>query len=103
MTVKFENYGRFYPALSFVNNETIEFRDSGPYSMKKAMDFIEDRMTMREDIFLGILCDYDTGEVVLCVDREDEVEEDYDSDYDDWGYNEDCGFDPYLGCFTDDC
>ena len=21
----------------------------------------------------------------------------------DWGYNEDCGFDPYLGCYTDDC
>lgn len=21
----------------------------------------------------------------------------------DWGYNEDEGFDPYLGCYTDDC
>lgn len=20
-----------------------------------------------------------------------------------WGYNEDCGFDPYLGCYTGDC
>ena len=22
---------------------------------------------------------------------------------DDWGYNEDCGFDPYMGCYTEDC
>lgn len=21
----------------------------------------------------------------------------------DWDFNEDCGFDPYLGCYTDDC
>lgn len=32
----------------------------------------------------------------------DEDEEDIDSD-DDWGYNEDMGYDPYLGCYTDDC
>lgn len=24
-------------------------------------------------------------------------------DWDDWGYNEDEGYDPYLGCYTDDC
>ena len=23
--------------------------------------------------------------------------------FDDWGYNEDEGYDPYLGCYTDDC
>ena len=21
----------------------------------------------------------------------------------DWGYDEDMGFDPYMGCYTDDC
>lgn len=21
----------------------------------------------------------------------------------DWGYNEDTGYDPYMGCYTDDC
>lgn len=21
----------------------------------------------------------------------------------DWDFDEDCGFDPYLGCYTDDC
>ena len=24
-------------------------------------------------------------------------------EWDDWGYNEDEGYDPYLGCYTDDC
>ena len=34
----------------------------------------------------------------------DYEDEDLDNDEDcDWGYNEDMGFDPYLGCYTDDC
>jgi hypothetical protein len=38
----------------------------------------------------------ETGEVVWnAANRED--------DDPDWGYNEDMGFDPYLGCYTDDC
>ena len=31
---------------------------------------------------------------------EQEDEDDYDCD---WGYNEDMGFDPYMGCYSDDC
>ena len=26
-----------------------------------------------------------------------------DDEFLDWDYNEDMGFDPYLGCYTDDC
>jgi len=40
-----------------------------------------------------------------CWDKmfgQEEDEEDEDPD-EDWGYNEDMGFDPYLGCYTDDC
>jgi hypothetical protein len=45
--------------------------------------------------------DMDTGEVVLEAEVGDGDDED---DYDlDWGYNEDMGFDPYMGCYTDDC
>lgn len=33
---------------------------------------------------------------------QEEEEEDEDPD-EDLGYNEDMGFDPYLGCYTDDC
>ena len=40
------------------------------------------------------------------TDEDWEVPEDEDEDFDDdldWGYNEDMGFDAYLGCYTDDC
>ena len=42
-----------------------------------------------------IVLDMDTGEVVAEA-AEDEPDPD-------WGYNEDMGFDPYMGCYTDDC
>ena len=43
-----------------------------------------------------IVCiDIDTGEVVA-----EAAEEEPDCD---WGYNEDMGYDPYMGCYTDDC
>ena len=42
-----------------------------------------------------LVIDMDTGEVVA-----EAAEPDDDPD---WGYNEDCGYDPYMGCYTDDC
>lgn len=44
----------------------------------------------------------DTGELIAeCVpDSKTSDENDYDPD---WGYNEDMGFDPYMGCYSDDC
>lgn len=47
-----------------------------------------------------VIWDFTTGEVLAECSREHEEEEDYDCD---WGYNEDMGYDPYLGCYTDDC
>ena len=44
------------------------------------------------------ICDMETGEIVWQWSESDE--DDYDPD---WGYNEDMGFDPYMGCYTDDC
>lgn len=41
--------------------------------------------------------DIDTGEVIY-------LRSDWDDAPDsDWGFNEDTGFDPYMGCYTDDC
>lgn len=48
-----------------------------------------------------IIRDSNTGEILAeCSRDEDEKDEDYDCD---WGYNEDMGYDPYMGCYTDDC
>jgi hypothetical protein len=40
--------------------------------------------------------------VVCGFDEEDIAEEDC-GEWDDWGYNEDEGFDPYMGEYTFDC
>jgi hypothetical protein len=42
----------------------------------------------------------------LCLKCQDEVfgsDDDEDEDYEPANIDDDCGFDPYLGCFTDDC
>ncbi len=44
----------------------------------------------------------ETGELIAeCTpDPKDSNEDAYDPD---WDYNEDMGFDPYMGCYSDDC
>lgn len=42
-----------------------------------------------------VVLDMDTGEMVA------ETAEPYDDP--DWDYNEDMGYDPYMGCYSDDC
>ena len=32
-----------------------------------------------------------------------DVAADLEDEWKDWNYNEDMGFDPYMGCYTDDC
>ena len=43
----------------------------------------------------------------LCPECQDDVfgsdEEEEDEDYEPADIDDDCGFDPYMGCFTDDC
>ena len=43
------------------------------------------------------LVDAETAEVVAFFDPNEEEEEEYYDDYDE------CGFDPYCGCYTYDC
>lgn len=103
MTIKFENYGHFYCSLAYSNNNVIDLRDDAmPHDLRECTDFIEYKMGQDTTIVLGIICDWDTGEVVATIERENEDFADFDPDPD-WGYNEDMGFDPYLGCYTDDC
>jgi len=43
----------------------------------------------------------------LCLECQDEIfgsdDEDEDEDCEPENIDDDCGFDPYMGCFTDDC
>jgi hypothetical protein len=44
------------------------------------------------------ICDAETGEVVATVTRDDEDDDyEYEPDYDE------CGFNPYMGCYDFDC
>ena len=68
-------------------------------------------LLVAEDIFAGefvfpardvkqiLITDSNTGELLAtCA-----PDADFDDNCNSWSYNEDCGFDPYLGCYTDDC
>lgn len=44
------------------------------------------------------ITDMETGEVMFDVG-----DDTMPDPYEDWGFNEDMGYDPYMGCYTDDC
>ena len=94
MVIKFENYGRFYCSLAYLNNDVIDYGNIN--TLADCADFIEYKMGQDPCIILGLICDADTGEVVATFEREPE-----EPDWDDC--DNDMGFDPYMGCYTDDC
>ncbi len=76
------------------------FSDAVPREVM--VDFIDSLWAnCADDISYCNVIDMDTGEVIHDRDSWDEP------DAEDWPdmsqYNEDCGFDPYMGCYTDDC
>lgn len=70
------------------------------------MIFDGDSPFQRNSVSKITVCDSFTGEICAECEWDDtptnsEIDNpNYDPD---WGYNEDEGFDPYLGCYTDDC
>lgn len=80
---------------------TVDF-DCKP--LEDVLDFVQhifndDTFFHGESIESVHVIDSKTGELIAeCV-----PEESVDDDYGDWDYNEDMGFDPYMGCYTDDC
>ena len=102
MTVTFENYGNFYVGLNYTDGTELTYGgdESKPMNLKEAMDFLEEKM--REDLTVidAFLCDAETGEIVATLERENEDyldDEYYEPDYDECGYN------PYMGCYDFDC
>ena len=68
------------------------FSDEVPYEV--LIDFVDSVWANCADDISGVdVVDTDTGEVIH--DREDWDAPD--------NCDDDCGFDPYLGCYTDDC
>lgn len=101
-------------------NDDASWEDPNPYStIDAAVAAAENEIDVRQQAIGAHILDTETGEIyVTCYwDDESTPEEDYgpqDIEWDDhywddgcpvedWGYNEDEGFDPYLGEYTFDC
>lgn len=102
MTIKFEDYGRFYLTLLCKEYPNITY-DGHPYSFRECARFIAYKMEQDSEVIGGVICDFETGEVVATFKPDDYDEDEEEEPDPDWGYNEDMGYDPYMGCYTDDC
>jgi len=78
-----------------------------PYSfddVNAALAYCEEEIDVRQQAISAVIWDADTAEVyVVCGFDEEDIAEEDDGEWDDWGYNEDEGYDPYLGEYTWDC
>lgn len=78
--------------------------DYGCKPLEDVLDFVQaifndDTLFCGESVVSVHVIDSKTGELIAeCV-----PEKSSDDDCDDWGYNEDMGFDPYEGGYTYDC
>ena len=100
MTINFENYGNFYVGLNYVDGTNLAFGSTTkPVNFKEAVDFIESKVKEDLTIVDAFICDAYTGEVVATIERENEdfIDDYYEPDYDECGYN------PYMGCYDFDC
>ena len=71
-------------------------------SLDDALAFAEEEIDVRQPATFASIWDSNTGEVYATCAADDTPDED-DFDDLDWTYNEDEGFDPYLGEYTWDC
>ena len=77
--------------------------DMGCKPLNEVLDFVE-HIFSNDTMFCGdyvekvVVCDSNTGELIAECDSDR-----CDPTPEDWDYNEDEGFDPYMGCYTDDC
>ena len=100
MTINFENYGNFYVGLNYADGTDLAFGSTTkPVNFKEAIDFIESKVKEDLTIVDAFICDAYTGEVVATIERENEdfIDDYYEPDYDECGYN------PYMGCYDFDC
>lgn len=100
MTINFENYGKFVITFYYDDDTRSSYDGQGEgYTLKEAADFISQNMENSLSIMSADIVDMNTGEVVAILEQESPEEEwyDYRDDYDE------CGFNPYMGCYDFDC
>ena len=92
----------------FATSYSITFHsDEGEYdvenfsSLDDAIAYAQEEIDVRCQAIFATIWDSNTGEVYASCSWDDESIP--EEDYSDWDYNEDEGFDPYLGQYTWDC
>ena len=78
--------------------------DMGCKPLNEVLDFVEhifgnDTLFNGEWVNCVHVINSDTGELIAeCEPDLPPIDDDCD-----WDFNEDMGYDPYMGCYTDDC
>ena len=85
----------------------VAYVDLGCKPLNEVLDFVDsiyngETLFAPEFVETVFVTDSKTGELIAECAPDPKVsnEDNYDPD---WGYNEDMGFDPYMGCYSDDC
>ena len=76
-------------------------------NINDALAYCEEEIDLRQQALYASIYSLENGNILAHCSWDDPNEEDDPIEYEepdcDWGYNEDMGYDPYLGCYTDDC
>lgn len=102
MKIHIEHFASSY-SITF-HTEDSEYDVENFTSLDAALAYAQEEIDVRCQAVFASIWDSNTGEVYASCswDNESIPEEDYGA-WDDWGYNEDEGFDPYMGEYTWDC
>lgn len=102
MRVHIEHFATSY-SITF-HTEDSDYDVENFSSLDAALAYAEEEIDVRCQAIFATIWDSNTGEVYASCSWDDEStpEEDYGA-WEDWNYNEDEGFDPYLGEYTWDC
>ncbi len=99
------HYSTFMTLYVYVRGMTATV-DMGCKPLNEVLDFVQDIFndsTFFHSDAVEQVCviDSKTGELIAeCAPNNEQF---FENDDNDWGYNEDMGYDPYLGCYSDDC
>jgi hypothetical protein len=98
----------FTLTITAVNGDVVTL-DASCQSLDSILEYVNMISNDETPLFHGngialiTVCDSTTAEIVAECRPDDELDFDNPNYDPDWGYNDDMGFDPYLGCYTDDC
>ena len=99
MKIHIEHFATSY-SITFHSGES-EYDVENFSSLDAAIAYAQEEIDVRCQATFASIWDSNTGEVYASCSWDDESIP--EEDYGDWDYNEDEGFDPYLGQYTWDC